>query len=118
MAVQFRSRVEASVKDLRSSLLRAEQPLRLQKSRGRQSFAEPLVDGTKDFLCRSKITAAGQIFRVAHAKNPRSFLESLSPMGTITAVQEIVDGVVYLTESSNITGEVLHVDNGAHLGKW
>jgi enoyl-[acyl-carrier-protein] reductase (NADH) len=26
--------------------------------------------------------------------------------------------VVYLTEAANITGEVLHVDNGAHLGKW
>lgn len=53
-----------------------------------------------------------------HAENSKDFLRSLSPMGTISAIQEIVDGVVYLTEAANITGEVLHVDNGAHLGKW
>lgn len=67
---------------------------------------------------RVNALSPGVVDTPLHAKNPRTFLESLSPMGTITAVQEIVDGVVYLTESSNITGEVLHVDNGAHLGKW
>jgi len=25
---------------------------------------------------------------------------------------------MYLTESQHITGEVLHVDGGAHNGKW
>ncbi|ESZ24261.1 hypothetical protein X734_23500 [Mesorhizobium sp. L2C084A000] len=29
-----------------------------------------------------------------------------------------VDGVVYLTKSSSISGEVLHVDNCAHHVKW
>ncbi|MFP3547124.1 SDR family oxidoreductase [Rhizobium sp. SIMBA_035] len=67
---------------------------------------------------RVNALSPGVVDTPLHAKNPRTFLESLSPMGTITAVQEVVDGVVYLTESSNITGEVLHVDNGAHLGKW
>jgi len=67
---------------------------------------------------RVNAISPGVVDTPLHAKHPRDFLESLSPMGTITAVQEIVDGVVYLTESANITGEVLHVDNGAHLGKW
>jgi hypothetical protein len=26
--------------------------------------------------------------------------------------------VVYLTEARFVTGEVLHVDGGAHSGKW
>jgi enoyl-[acyl-carrier-protein] reductase (NADH) len=39
-------------------------------------------------------------------------------MGTISSVQQIANAVVYLTEAEDITGEVLHVDNGAHLGKW
>jgi hypothetical protein len=26
--------------------------------------------------------------------------------------------VFYLTEASQVTGEVLHVDGGAHLGQW
>jgi NAD(P)-dependent dehydrogenase (short-subunit alcohol dehydrogenase family) len=49
-----------------------------------------------------------------HAESPKNHLNALSPIGTITAVQEIVNGVVDLTESANITGEVLHVDHGAH----
>lgn len=67
---------------------------------------------------RVNAVSPGVVDTPLHAAGSRDYLRSLSPMGTITAVQEIVDGVVYLTESSNITGEVLHVDNGAHLGKW
>lgn len=67
---------------------------------------------------RVNAVAPGIVDTPMHEKDPKDFLKSLSPMGTITAVPEIVNGVVYLTESTNITGEVLHVDNGAHLGKW
>jgi NAD(P)-dependent dehydrogenase (short-subunit alcohol dehydrogenase family) len=49
---------------------------------------------------------------------PRDFLKTLSPMGTISDVKDIADAVVYLTEARQITGEVLHVDGGAHSGKW
>ncbi|MBX4871653.1 MULTISPECIES: SDR family NAD(P)-dependent oxidoreductase [Rhizobium] len=67
---------------------------------------------------RVNAVSPGIVDTPMHAADSKDFLKSLSPMGTITAVQEIVDGVVFLAESSNITGEVLHVDNGAHLGKW
>jgi NAD(P)-dependent dehydrogenase (short-subunit alcohol dehydrogenase family) len=49
---------------------------------------------------------------------PQDFLKSLSPMGTISDVQDIVDAVLYLTEAKSVTGEVLRVDGGAHIGKW
>jgi enoyl-[acyl-carrier-protein] reductase (NADH) len=39
-------------------------------------------------------------------------------MGSISSVKDIVDAVVYLTEAQQVTGEVLHVDGGAHSGKW
>ena len=52
------------------------------------------------------------------SNDPRDFLESLSPMGRIADVQDIVDAVLYLTEARQVTGEVLHVDGGAHVGKW
>ena len=39
-------------------------------------------------------------------------------MGGISTIQEIVDAVIYLTEAPHVTGEVLHVDGGAHVGKW
>jgi NAD(P)-dependent dehydrogenase (short-subunit alcohol dehydrogenase family) len=50
--------------------------------------------------------------------NPRDFLKTLSPMGTISDVEDIVEAVVFLTEARQVTGEVLHVDGGAHSGKW
>jgi enoyl-[acyl-carrier-protein] reductase (NADH) len=45
-------------------------------------------------------------------------LEALSPMGTITDSKEIAEAVVYLTEARHVTGEVLHVNDGAHVGRW
>jgi enoyl-[acyl-carrier-protein] reductase (NADH) len=53
-----------------------------------------------------------------HATDPKDFLRNLSPMGMISDVDDIVDSVVYLTEARHVTGEVLHVDAGAHNGKW
>ena len=49
---------------------------------------------------------------------PKDFLRSLSPLGRISAARDIAEAVFYLTESSDITGEVLHVDGGMHLGRW
>ncbi len=45
-------------------------------------------------------------------------LKASSPMGTISEPRDIAAAVVYLTEASHVTGEVLHVDDGAHVGKW
>jgi NAD(P)-dependent dehydrogenase (short-subunit alcohol dehydrogenase family) len=49
---------------------------------------------------------------------PDEFLRTLSPLGTIPASKDIAEAVFYLTEASQVTGEVLHVDGGMHLGKW
>jgi NAD(P)-dependent dehydrogenase (short-subunit alcohol dehydrogenase family) len=48
----------------------------------------------------------------------RDFMKTLSPMGTISETKDIADAVVYLTEARHVTGEVLHVDGGAHAGRW
>jgi NAD(P)-dependent dehydrogenase (short-subunit alcohol dehydrogenase family) len=53
-----------------------------------------------------------------HANDSKDLLKSLSPMGTIPAVDDIVDAILYLTEARHVTGEVLHVDGGSHNGKW
>lgn len=49
---------------------------------------------------------------------PKDFLRSLSPNGQIGTSKDIADAVVYLTEASQVTGEILHVNGGSHLGKW
>jgi len=67
---------------------------------------------------RFNAVAPGVVDTPLHKNNPKDFLKSLSPMGTISDVSDIVDAVVYLTEAGQVTGEVLHVDGGAHSSKW
>ena len=67
---------------------------------------------------RFNAVAPGIVDTPMHEKDPNDFLKSLSPMGTISDPKDIADAVVYLTEAGHVTGEVLHVDDGAHVGRW
>src|SRR6476660_4509151 len=67
---------------------------------------------------RFNAVAPGPVDTPLHANDPKDLLRSQAPMGTISTVEDIANAVVYLTEASHITGEVLHVDGGAHIGKW
>ena len=49
---------------------------------------------------------------------PNDSLTTRQPMETITEVKDIVDAVLYLASAGQVTGEVLHVDGGAHAGRW
>jgi NAD(P)-dependent dehydrogenase (short-subunit alcohol dehydrogenase family) len=67
---------------------------------------------------RFNAVAPGIVDTPMRANGSNEFLKSLSPMGTISSVDDIVAAVVYLTEACQVTGEVVHVDGGAHTGKW
>jgi NAD(P)-dependent dehydrogenase (short-subunit alcohol dehydrogenase family) len=67
---------------------------------------------------RFNAVAPGVVETPLHAEDPKDSLKKLSPMGSISTVEDIASAVVYLTEARQITGEVLHVDGGAHIGKW
>ena len=67
---------------------------------------------------RFNAVAPGQVDTPLHKNNPKQFLKTLSPMGTVSDAKDIAEAVVYLTEARHVTGEVLHVDGGAHVGKW
>ena len=67
---------------------------------------------------RFNAVAPGVVNTPMHANDSREFLQSLSPMGEISDIADIVDAIVYLAEARHVTGEVLHVDAGAHNGKW
>jgi NAD(P)-dependent dehydrogenase (short-subunit alcohol dehydrogenase family) len=67
---------------------------------------------------RFNAVAPGVVDSPLHANNPKELLKKLSPMGSISTIEDIASAVVYLTEARQITGEVLHVDGGAHVGKW
>ena len=67
---------------------------------------------------RVNVVAPGIVDTPMHANNPKDFLRTLSPLGQIASSKDIAEGVFYLTEASQVTGEILHVDGGAHLGRW
>jgi NAD(P)-dependent dehydrogenase (short-subunit alcohol dehydrogenase family) len=67
---------------------------------------------------RVNAVAPGMVDTPLQKDSPKDFLRALSPMAVISNIQEIVDAVIYLTEAPHVTGEVLHVDGGAHIGKW
>ncbi len=67
---------------------------------------------------RFNAVAPGVVDTPLHKNNPKDFLKTLSPMGTMSDSKDIADAVIYLTEARHVTGEVLHVDGGAHTGRW
>jgi NAD(P)-dependent dehydrogenase (short-subunit alcohol dehydrogenase family) len=67
---------------------------------------------------RFNAVAPGVVNTPLHKNIPQQILETLSPMRTIAGAKDIAEAVVYLAEARCVTGEVLHVDGGAHVGKW
>ena len=63
---------------------------------------------------RFNAVAPGVVDTPLHGNNPTP----RSAMGTVSQPKDIADAVVYLTEAAHVTGEVLHVDDGAHVGRW
>ncbi len=67
---------------------------------------------------RVNVVAPGIVDTPLHANNPKDFLRTLSPLGQIADSKDIAEAVFYLTHAKQVTGEILHVDGGAHLGRW
>jgi len=67
---------------------------------------------------RFNAVSPGIVDTPMHNGESRELLNQQSPMGEISEVEDIVQAVVYLTEARHVTGEILHVDAGAHIGKW
>ena len=67
---------------------------------------------------RFNAVAPGVVDTPMHRDTPRERMQTLTPMNIVAEVQDIADAVVYLAEARYVTGEVLHVDGGAHAGRW
>lgn len=67
---------------------------------------------------RFNAVAPGVVDTGLHKDDPKDQLMTLQPMGKIASVKDIVDAVLYLSKADQVTGEVLHVDGGAHAGRW
>lgn len=67
---------------------------------------------------RFNAVAPGAVDTPLHKDDPKEHLRTLQPMGKIASVKDVVDAVLYLAHAGQVTGEVLHVDGGAHAGRW
>jgi len=67
---------------------------------------------------RFNAVAPGIIDTPMHKPESHGFLKQLHPIARLGTTAEIVDAVLYLDGASFVTGEVLHVDGGAHAGRW
>jgi NAD(P)-dependent dehydrogenase (short-subunit alcohol dehydrogenase family) len=67
---------------------------------------------------RFNAVAPGVVNTQLHKDGPKDSLKTRQPTGKIAEVKDIVDAVLYLARADQVTGEVLHVDGGAHAGCW
>jgi NAD(P)-dependent dehydrogenase (short-subunit alcohol dehydrogenase family) len=67
---------------------------------------------------RFNAVAPGVVDTPMHKDAPKESLTTRQPMTTITEVKDIVDAVLYLSRAGQVTGEIIHVDGGAHAGSW
>jgi NAD(P)-dependent dehydrogenase (short-subunit alcohol dehydrogenase family) len=67
---------------------------------------------------RFNAVAPGVVETPLHKDDPKDHLKTLQPMGKWAEVKDVVDAVLYLVQARQVTGEVLHVDGGAHVGRW
>lgn len=67
---------------------------------------------------RVNVVAPGVVDTPLLKDVPQDFLRTLTPLGQISDAQDIAEAVFYLSQASQVTGEVLYVDGGQHLGRW
>jgi NAD(P)-dependent dehydrogenase (short-subunit alcohol dehydrogenase family) len=67
---------------------------------------------------RVNTIAAGIIDTPLHEGADRRVLAGLSPAQRLGRPEEISAAVLYLDSAEFVSGEVLHVDGGAHAGRW
>jgi NAD(P)-dependent dehydrogenase (short-subunit alcohol dehydrogenase family) len=67
---------------------------------------------------RFNAIAPGIVDTPMHKPEMHEFLRKFHPIARLGTTAEIVDAVMYLDRAAFVSGEVLHVDGGAHAGKW
>src|ERR1700716_2241469 len=75
------------------------------------------IEYAKDGI-RVNTIAPGVINTPMHKPESHDFLKGLHPVGRIGEVKEVVDAALFLIDATFTSGEILHVDGGAHAGKW
>jgi NAD(P)-dependent dehydrogenase (short-subunit alcohol dehydrogenase family) len=85
---------------------------------GLQSATRALAIEFASECVRFNAIAPGVVDTSMHPEGAHEFLKKLSPFRRLAEVPEIVAALLYLESAPFVNGEVLHVDGGAHAGKW
>lgn len=67
---------------------------------------------------RFNAVAPGVVNSPMNKDEPVEILKTFQPMGEIVEIEDVVSAVLFLAEADQVTGEVFHVDGGAHAGRW
>jgi NAD(P)-dependent dehydrogenase (short-subunit alcohol dehydrogenase family) len=67
---------------------------------------------------RFNAISPGVVNTPMHQVEAHEFLKKLSPLNRLAEVEEVVDVVQFLESAPFVNGEVIHLDGGAHAGKW
>ncbi|ADV82843.1 SDR family NAD(P)-dependent oxidoreductase [Terriglobus saanensis] len=67
---------------------------------------------------RFNTIAPGVVDTPMHPAETHDFLKQLSPLKRLADVAEVADLLLYLESAPFLNGEVVHLDGGAHAGKW
>jgi NAD(P)-dependent dehydrogenase (short-subunit alcohol dehydrogenase family) len=67
---------------------------------------------------RINTVSPGAIDTPMHPPEAHEFLKGLHPVDRIGQMNEVIDAVLFLTDVTFTTGEVLHIDGGAHADRW
>lgn len=67
---------------------------------------------------RVNAVAPGIIRTPMHAPETLDALAGLHPIHRLGEIAEVVEAVLYLESAGFVTGETLHIDGGAHAGRW
>jgi NAD(P)-dependent dehydrogenase (short-subunit alcohol dehydrogenase family) len=67
---------------------------------------------------RFNAVAPGVVDTPMHTPEAHAYLKQLSPLKRLAKIDEVVDLVCFMESAPFINGEVIHLDGGAHAGKW
>ena len=67
---------------------------------------------------RFNAIAPGVVNTPMHQPETLEFLKQLSPFNRLAEVEEVADLLLYMESAPFLNGEVVHLDGGAHAGKW
>lgn len=85
---------------------------------GLESVTRSLAIEFADEGIRFNTIAPGAVNTPMHPVEVHGFLKQFNPLKRLAEVGEVADLLLYLDSATFVNGEVVHLDGGAHAGKW